>query len=95
MTETPEHYDTSDSEALLRSPLTLPYSPSGMKTVKRGEAQASADRIPRPQKLSWESQLQALPPDVRSVAESLSLRDPESARRYVGQYLAANRGVRT
>lgn len=32
--------------------------------------------IPRPQpKPSFESQIQALPPDVRSVAESLALRD--------------------
>jgi hypothetical protein len=52
--------------------------------------------VPRPQsKTSFESQLQALPPDVRSVAESLFLRDPESARRYVAQYLAANRGVKS
>ncbi len=52
--------------------------------------------VPRPQsKPSFESQLQTLPPDVRSVAESLFLRDPESARRYVAQYLAANRGVKS
>ncbi len=48
--------------------------------------------VPRPQsKTSWESQLNSLPPDVRSVAESLALRDMESARRYMAQYLAANR----
>jgi hypothetical protein len=48
--------------------------------------------IPRPQSTpSFESQLQTLPPDVRAVAESLALRDMESARRYVTQYLAANR----
>ena len=47
---------------------------------------------PRP---SFESQLQTLPPDVRSVAESLALRDLESAKRYVAQYLAANRGLRS
>jgi hypothetical protein len=51
--------------------------------------------IPRPQKTSFEFQLQALPPDVRSVAESLALRDLESAKRYMAQYLAANRGVRS
>ncbi len=50
--------------------------------------QASADRVPRPQKTSLESQIDSLPPDVRSVAESLALRDLESARRYVAQYLA-------
>ncbi len=44
-----------------------------------------------PSKPSFESQLQTLPPDVRSVAESLALRDMESAKRYVAQYLAANR----
>lgn len=54
------------------------------------------DRVPRPQaKQSFESQLQALPPDVRSVAESLALRDLESAKRYVTQYLSANRGVKS
>ncbi len=51
--------------------------------------------IPRPQPLSsFEAQLKALPPAVRSVAESLALRDMESAKRYVSQYLSANRGVR-
>jgi hypothetical protein len=45
--------------------------------------------VPRPQKYSFESQLQSLPPDVRSVAESLGLRDMESARRYVDQYLSS------
>jgi hypothetical protein len=40
---------------------------------------------------SFEVQLKALPPAVRSVAESLALRDPESAQRYVAQYLSANR----
>jgi hypothetical protein len=44
--------------------------------------------------LSFEAQLKALPPAVRSVAESLVLRDMEGARRYVGLYLSANRGVR-
>lgn len=42
-----------------------------------------------PTKPSWESQLNSLPPDVRSVAESLALRDMESARRYVAQYLSS------
>jgi hypothetical protein len=82
MSETPGVYNVGDSEALLRSPLALP--------------QASADRVLRPQKpVSFESQLEALPPDVRSVADSLALRDMESAKRYVSQYLAANRGVRS
>jgi hypothetical protein len=53
------------------------------------------DRILRPQKTSFESQLEALPLDVRSVADSLALRDMESAKRYVTQYLGANRGVRS
>lgn len=53
------------------------------------------DRVSRPQKFSFESQLNSLPPDVRSVADSLALRDLESAKRYVSQYLAANRGVRS
>jgi hypothetical protein len=43
---------------------------------------------------SFEAQLKALPPAVRSVAESLALRDMEGARRYVALYLSANRGVR-
>ena len=47
--------------------------------------------ITRPQQTSFESQLEALPPDVRSVADSLALRDMEGAKRYVAQYLAANR----
>jgi hypothetical protein len=50
------------------------------------------DRPLRPQPPpSFELQLKALPPAVRAVAESLTLRDMESARRYVAQYLAANR----
>lgn len=49
--------------------------------------------VPRPQPPpSFETQLEALPPDVRSVADSLALRDMEGAKRYVTQYLAANRG---
>ena len=48
--------------------------------------------IARPQKTSFDTQLLALPPDVRSVAESLALRDPESAKRYVALYLSGNRG---
>jgi hypothetical protein len=44
---------------------------------------------------SFEAQLKALPPAVLSVAESLALRDMESAKRYVQQYLSANRGVRS
>jgi hypothetical protein len=50
--------------------------------------------IPHPQKISFELQLDGLPPDVRSVAESLALRDMESAKRYVGLYLSGNRGLR-
>jgi hypothetical protein len=49
------------------------------------------DRLLRPQpqsKPNFEAQLGSLPPDVRSVAESLALREPESAQRYVAQYLA-------
>ena len=54
------------------------------------------DRPLRPQPPpSFELQLKALPPAVRSVAESLALRDMESAKRYVQQYLSANRGVRS
>jgi hypothetical protein len=53
------------------------------------------DQVPRPQKTSLESQIQSLPPDVRSVAESLARRDMESAKRYVSQYLSANRGMRS
>jgi hypothetical protein len=49
------------------------------------------ERVSPPKKTSFESQLEALPPAVRSVADSLARRDMESARRYVAQYLAANR----
>jgi hypothetical protein len=49
--------------------------------------------VPRPQPPpSFEVQLKALPPAVRSVAESLALRDLEGARRYVALYLSGNRG---
>ncbi len=52
--------------------------------------------VPRPQPPpSFEAQLKALPPAVRSVAESLALRDMEGARRDVTQFLAANRGMRS
>lgn len=45
--------------------------------------------VPRPQPpASFETQLNALPPAVRSVAESLAMRDMEGAKRYVSQYLS-------
>ncbi len=44
---------------------------------------------------SFELQLKALPPAVRSVAESLALRDMEGAKRYMALYLSANRGVKS
>lgn len=48
--------------------------------------------VPRPQQApNFEVQLKALPPEVRSVAESLALRDLEGARRYVAQFVASNR----
>ena len=54
------------------------------------------DRFSRPQPPpTFEIQLGNLPPAVRSVAESLALRDMESAKRYVALYLSANRGVRS
>jgi len=43
---------------------------------------------------SFDAQLKALPPAVRSVAESLALRDIEGAKRYVALYVSTNRGVR-
>jgi len=53
------------------------------------------DRFSRPQAPpTFEIQLGNLPPAVRSVAESLALRDMEGAKRYVALYLSANRGVR-
>ena len=51
----------------------------------------SSDRLPRPQKTSFEAQ----PPDVRSMADSLALRDIKGALRYVSQYKTANRRVRS
>jgi hypothetical protein len=60
--------------------------------------QKLADTSDRPLRLqpltSFEAQLKALPPAVLSVAESLALRDLEGAKRYVSQYLSANRGMR-
>jgi hypothetical protein len=48
--------------------------------------------VPRPQSPpSFEAQLNSLPPDVRSVAESLALRDMEGVRRYVTQFVAGSR----
>jgi len=38
----------------------------------------------------FQRQLEYLPPQVRLVAESLLLRDPDSAERYVRQYLEAH-----
>jgi hypothetical protein len=55
------------------------------------EIQKISDRVPHPQKTSLEAQIQSLSPDVRSVAESLAMRDMESAKRYLVQYLAVNR----
>ena len=53
------------------------------------------ERLYRPQPPpTFEIQLGNLPPAVRSVAESLALRDMEGAKRYVALYLSANRGVR-
>jgi hypothetical protein len=53
------------------------------------------DRFSPPQPPpNFEIQLGNLPPAVLSVAESLALRDIESAKRYVTLYLSANRGVR-
>jgi hypothetical protein len=53
------------------------------------------DRLSRPQPPpTFEIQLGNLPPAVRSVAESLALRDMEGAKRYVALYLSANRGLR-
>lgn len=60
-----------------------------------GQYNKESEQFSRPRKTSFESQLQSLPPDVRSVAESLALRDFESAKRYVAQYLAANRSVKS
>jgi hypothetical protein len=54
------------------------------------------DRFSRPQPPpTFEIQLGNLPPAVRSVADSLALRDMESAKRYVSQYLSASRGMRS
>jgi hypothetical protein len=54
------------------------------------------DRPIRPQPPpSFEVQLKALPTAVRSVAESLALRDIEGAKRYVVLYLSGNRGMRS
>lgn len=56
----------------------------------------TGDRLLRPQPpASFDAQLKTLPPAVRSVAESLAMRDMEGARRYVALYLSANRGIRS
>jgi hypothetical protein len=58
-------------------------------------AERKGDHFSRPQSPpSFEIQLGSLPPAVRSVAESLALRDTEGARRYVALYLSGNRGGR-
>jgi hypothetical protein len=58
-------------------------------------AEGIGDRFSRPQSLpTFEIQIGNLPPAVRSVAESLALRDMESAKRYVALYLSGNRGAR-
>ena len=58
-------------------------------------AERKGDRPLRPQPPpSFEIQLGSLPPAVRSVAESLALRDIEGAKRYMALYLSSNRGVR-
>ena len=59
-------------------------------------AERIGDRFSHPQSpQSFEIQLGSLPPAVRSVAESLALRDMESAKRYVALFLSGNRGVRS
>ena len=59
-------------------------------------AERKGDRFSRPlSPPSFEIQLGSLPPAVRSVAESLFLRDMEEAKRYVVMYLSANRGVKS
>jgi hypothetical protein len=56
-------------------------------------AERKGDRFSRLQSPpSFEIQLGSLPPAVRSVAESLALRDMESAKRYVALFLSGNRG---
>jgi len=56
-------------------------------------AERKGDRFSRPQSApSFEIQLGSLPPAVRSVAESLALRDMESAKRYVALFVSGNRG---
>jgi hypothetical protein len=53
------------------------------------------DRPLRPQPPpTFEIQLGNSPPAVRSVAESLAIRDIELAKRYVALYLSGNRGGR-
>jgi hypothetical protein len=59
-----------------------------------GELPTKIDRTHPQPPPSFEAQLGNLPPAVRSVAESLALRNMESAHRYVALYLSANRGVR-
>jgi len=54
-----------------------------------------SNRLLRPKKTSFEEQLEALPPDVRESGSKLALRDIEGAKRYVSQYKAANRGIRS
>ena len=67
-----------------------------MNLHPREQEMTTSYRLFRPEpRPSFDSQLEALPPDVKSVAESLALRDMESAKRYVSQYLSANRGIRS
>jgi hypothetical protein len=63
-------------------------------TETPGRFDVGGDRPLRPQPPpSFEVQFKALPPAVRSVTESLFLRDMEGPKRYVALYLSANRIV--
>ena len=63
-------------------------------TETPGHYNVASSPLRPPPPPSFEAQLKVLPSAVRSVAESLALRDMESAKRYVALYLAANRGVK-
>ena len=69
-------------------------TPKRYDVYDAGDLPRKIDPTRRQPPPSFETQLKALPPPVRSVAESLVLRDTDSAKRYMEQYVSANRGVR-
>jgi hypothetical protein len=80
--------------SLLAAPRAAEAKAGGKKGVKSDQNTVVLwdRRLPA---LSPKTSFEAQPQAVRSVADSLTLRDIEGINRYVSQYKAANRGVRS